>query len=131
MKARPARSQPGLRWPRANRPPTIQYRQDQLRALAHWEADHHHVLNWPVPEAVLGRFQECLSGHMVLPVGVVGPLAVNLGDDTDTTAAIYGQIAGACYGADDIPREWRERLAMADTIIEMADALCEASGLAG
>ena len=80
MKARPVRSQPGLRWPRANRPPTIQYRQDQLRALAHWEADHHHVLRWPVPEAVLGRFQECLSGHMVLPVGVVGPLAVNLGD---------------------------------------------------
>ena len=25
-------------------------------------------------------------------------LAVNLGDDADTTAAIYGQVAGACYG---------------------------------
>ena len=24
-------------------------------------------------------------------------LAVNLGDDADTTAAMYGQIAGACY----------------------------------
>ena len=80
MKTRPVRSQPGLRWPRANRPSTIQYRQDQLRALSHWQADHHHVLSWPVPEAVLGRFQECLRGHMVLPVGVVGPLAVNLGD---------------------------------------------------
>jgi len=80
VSTRPARGQPGLRWPRVNRPPTIQYRQDQLRALAHWEADHHHVLSWPVPESVLGRFQECLSGHMVLPVGVVGPLAVNLGD---------------------------------------------------
>lgn len=30
-------------------------------------------------------------------------LAVNLGDDADTTAAIYGQIAGAYYGIDGIP----------------------------
>ena len=33
-------------------------------------------------------------------------LAVNLGDDADTTAAIYGQLAGAYYGIDGIPREW-------------------------
>ena len=67
------------RWPRVNRPDTVQYRQDHLRALAHWDTSHQHVLNWPVPESVLARFQECLTGHMVLPVGVVGPLAVNLG----------------------------------------------------
>ena len=30
-------------------------------------------------------------------------LAANLGDDADTTAAIYGQIAGAYYGAGAIP----------------------------
>ncbi|CAF3385425.1 unnamed protein product [Rotaria sp. Silwood1] len=36
--------------------------------------------------------------------------AVNLGDDTDTTAAIYGQLAGACYGADRIPAEWIDNL---------------------
>jgi hypothetical protein len=34
--------------------------------------------------------------------------AVNLGDDTDTTAAIYGQLAGAYYGYDKLPKEWRE-----------------------
>jgi ADP-ribosylglycohydrolase len=28
---------------------------------------------------------------------------VNLGDDTDTTDAIYGQIAGAYYGEQAIP----------------------------
>lgn len=39
-------------------------------------------------------------------------LAVNLGDDADTTAAIYGQIAGAYYGIDRIPAEWRERVVM-------------------
>ena len=31
-------------------------------------------------------------------------LAVNLGDDADTTGAVYGQIAGAYYTVDDIPR---------------------------
>jgi ADP-ribosylglycohydrolase len=36
--------------------------------------------------------------------------AVNLGDDTDTTAAIYGQLAGAFYGCDRIPNHWRKKL---------------------
>ncbi|CAF0962881.1 unnamed protein product [Adineta ricciae] len=34
--------------------------------------------------------------------------AVNLGDDTDTTAAIYGQLAGAHYGYDQLPKEWTQ-----------------------
>jgi hypothetical protein len=32
--------------------------------------------------------------------------AVNLGDDTDTTAAIYGQLAGAHYGYKKLPEKW-------------------------
>ena len=50
-------------------------------------------------------------------------LAANLGDDADTTAAIYGQIAGAYYGVEAIPVEWRERLTMAAEITSMADSL--------
>ena len=50
-------------------------------------------------------------------------LAVNLGDDADTTGAIYGQIAGAYYGADAIPAEWRENLTMTAEITSMADSL--------
>ena len=34
--------------------------------------------------------------------------AVNLGDDTDTTAAIYGQLAGASYGYDSLPNKWTD-----------------------
>lgn len=30
-------------------------------------------------------------------------MAVNLGDDTDTTAAVFGQVAGAFYGIQSIP----------------------------
>ena len=50
-------------------------------------------------------------------------LAANLGDDADTTAAIYGQIAGAHYGVTGIPIEWRELTAMAAEITSMADSL--------
>jgi ADP-ribosyl-[dinitrogen reductase] hydrolase len=50
-------------------------------------------------------------------------LAANLGDDADTTAAIFGQLAGSFYGAEAIPENWLDRLAMHDFIREMADAL--------
>ncbi|CAF3764186.1 unnamed protein product [Rotaria sp. Silwood1] len=36
--------------------------------------------------------------------------AVNLGDDTDTTAAIYGQLAGAHYGYKNLPEEWKKEV---------------------
>ena len=49
--------------------------------------------------------------------------AVNLGDDADTTAAIYGQLAGAHYGLDGIPARWRERVHQRDEILAFADAL--------
>jgi ADP-ribosylglycohydrolase len=56
-------------------------------------------------------------------------LAANLGDDADTTAAVYGQLAGAYYGAAAIPAGWLEKLAMRDFVLEMADALFELSYL--
>jgi ADP-ribosylglycohydrolase len=43
-------------------------------------------------------------------------LAVNLGEDADTTGAVYGQFAGAYYGVDAIPSEWRARLAKLDLL---------------
>jgi ADP-ribosylglycohydrolase len=52
-------------------------------------------------------------------------LAVNLGDDADTTAAIYGQLAGAFYGEEGIPTRWRFRLAKYDLIAGIADRLFE------
>ena len=49
--------------------------------------------------------------------------AANLGDDADTTAAIAGQIAGAHYGIDAIPANWRAKLAMRQDIDDLARAL--------
>jgi ADP-ribosylglycohydrolase len=54
-------------------------------------------------------------------------LAVNLGDDSDATGAIYGQLAGAFYGESGIPRPWRDRLALPDVIDGYAEALYELS----
>ena len=50
-------------------------------------------------------------------------MAVNLGDDTDTTGSVYGQLAGAYYGKSGIPFKWLSKLAHKDLIIEMADEL--------
>lgn len=52
-------------------------------------------------------------------------LAVNLGNDADTTAAIYGQIAGAYYGVEGIPASWRQRLVQRQLIMDMAADLCK------
>jgi ADP-ribosyl-[dinitrogen reductase] hydrolase len=43
-------------------------------------------------------------------------LAANLGNDADTTAAIYGQLAGAYYGLRGIPATWISRLAERELI---------------
>ena len=52
-------------------------------------------------------------------------LAANLGDDADTTGAIYGQLAGAFYGEEAIPRQWRDRLARYNDIVALADSLLD------
>lgn len=51
--------------------------------------------------------------------------AANLGEDADTTAAVCGQIAGACYGTEAIPQDWLDKLAMRDTICSLASKLIE------
>jgi ADP-ribosyl-[dinitrogen reductase] hydrolase len=42
--------------------------------------------------------------------------AVNLGDDADTTGAVCGQLAGACWGEEGIPSAWRDGLAGRDQL---------------
>lgn len=54
-------------------------------------------------------------------------LAVNLGRDADTTGAIYGQFAGACYGLESIPEAWLAKLAHADLIRDFAIRLYQAA----
>lgn len=49
--------------------------------------------------------------------------AVNLGHDTDTTAAIAGGLAGILYGFDAIPEAWVNQLARLNDILELCDEL--------
>lgn len=49
--------------------------------------------------------------------------AVNLGEDTDTTGAITGGLAGIYYGFEAIPDEWVEVLARKEDIEELCGKL--------
>jgi ADP-ribosyl-[dinitrogen reductase] hydrolase len=46
-----------------------------------------------------------------------------LGDDVDTVCAVYGQIAGACYGLEGIPARWKEGLARRELIDGFAERM--------
>ena len=48
--------------------------------------------------------------------------AVNLGDDTDTVAAIAGGLGGIIYGEDDIPVEWLSELKRREYLEEIAQS---------
>ena len=67
------------------------------------------------------------SGHSTAQFEKGALLAANLSDDADTTAAIFGQLGGAFYGAEAIPKSWLERFAMHDVIRRLADALLNLS----
>ena len=74
-------------WPRKNTPEQIRARQEALRQQPGWNAGHDFIFDWPVPPETLGGVVEALTGHVVLPVSVVGPLRLRLGsyhvDDSD------------------------------------------------
>ena len=52
--------------------------------------------------------------------------AICLGYDTDTTACVTGQLAGALYGKDSIPVRWLDKLRKKDTLIRIAAAFAAA-----
>ena len=49
--------------------------------------------------------------------------AINLGHDTDTTAAIAGGLAGLYYGAASMPDYWLASIARLEDIMELGDKL--------
>ena len=69
------------------------------------------------PEAALWAF------HRSHSFGEGALLAVNLGDDADTTGAVYGQLAGAFYGEQGVPTDWVTRLAQKYLIARYAEDL--------
>ena len=49
--------------------------------------------------------------------------AVNLGDDTDTTGAVTGGLAGLLYGVENMPIHWVWLLARKEDILDLAERL--------
>ena len=52
--------------------------------------------------------------------------AINLGQDTDTTGAVTGGLAGLLYGHDSIPQHWLSQLARKDDIEDLSVRMCKA-----
>ena len=50
---------------------------------------------------------------------------INLGHDTDTSAAIAGGLAGLYYGQKGMPEEWIAYIARLDDIVELGEKLNE------
>lgn len=46
--------------------------------------------------------------------------AVNLGEDTDTTGAVTGGLAGIYYGFEGIPSKWKNEIARANDIYDLS-----------
>ncbi|RZK52498.1 MAG: ADP-ribosylglycohydrolase family protein, partial [Hymenobacter sp.] len=63
----------------------------------------------------------CLLTHDTYAATVLA--AVNLGDDTDTTGAVAGGLAGLAYGEAAMPAEWLAVLARRADIEELAARL--------
>jgi ADP-ribosylglycohydrolase len=63
----------------------------------------------------------CLLKHDTYAATVLA--AVNLGDDTDTTGAVAGGLAGLAYSEAAIPGEWLEVLARRKDIEDLAARL--------
>ena len=73
---------------------------------------------------VIYTLQISLWGFMQHDTFKDGMLAVmSLGGDVDTTMAVYGQLAGAYYGLDAIPDEWRRDVYLGDEIMKLVDQL--------
>ena len=54
---------------------------------------------------------------------LIGLKVVNLGEDTDTTGAVTGGLAGLIYGYDGIPKHWTNQLVRMVDIKNLADRL--------
>lgn len=67
------------RWSHRNHEEAIQARQQVLRAQPQWREEDERLFDWSVHPEQLSPFLESLTGQMVMPVSVVGPSRVEVG----------------------------------------------------
>ncbi|HEX6428314.1 MAG TPA: ADP-ribosylglycohydrolase family protein [Niastella sp.] len=56
-------------------------------------------------------------------------MAVNLGDDTDTTAAVAGGLAGLYYGIESIPEKWIQGIIRSNDINDLCNRFAKVYGV--
>jgi len=103
---------------------------DQAVALANTLTPIHEAIRtlgagWVAEEALAIALYCCLKAT-TLEQAIVW--AANHGGDSDSTAAIAGNIMGALQGVDAIPQRWLEELELREVITELADDLLEFPG---
>jgi ADP-ribosylglycohydrolase len=79
---------------------------------------------------LLSRYRGCLLGLAVgdaLGTTLEFSLPGTFTPNSDTTGAVYGQLAGAFYGEDNIPAAWRDTIAQREFIGELAEKLYAAA----
>jgi hydroxymethylglutaryl-CoA reductase (NADPH) len=69
-----------LRWSHRNHIAAIRQRRRTLEALPGFTAEDRRIFPDPAADAILHQYQEAYVGQMVLPVGIVGPMSVSLGE---------------------------------------------------
>jgi ADP-ribosylglycohydrolase len=96
-------------------------------AESDWIGDFDRIFNNDLDEVASGFYVvetlECAL-HCLLTTSTYREAvlkAVNLGEDTDTVAAVCGGLAGIYYGFDDIPSEWIDDIPQIDYVIGLCD----------
>lgn len=99
------------------------------KAMELSENDHDDLENirqlgegWVAEETLAIAIYCCLRYENDFSKGIIA--AVNHSGDSDSTAAVTGNILGALHGYEAIDEKWKVRLELKDVILEMADDLC-------
>lgn len=104
----------------------VKQRLDRYSSLADWEnTDEDDIKS---SGYVLSTLEAALWAFFTTSTFKSGAFkVVNLGDDADTVGAVYGGLAGAYYGIEEIPPEWITGLQKKDVVEEIASGLCSLS----
>lgn len=78
-----------MRWSHRNHVDAIAERQEILRSLPGWRTEDERIFDWAVPVERLQSFQESLTGQMVMPVAVVGPVDLDMGYYTWSAEGVF------------------------------------------
>ncbi|KAJ0416927.1 ADP-ribosylation/Crystallin J1 [Aspergillus carlsbadensis] len=104
------------------RDPKIQARLSKYQSLADWQSQDEG--NIKSSGFVVSTLEAALWSFFSTESFREGALrAVNLGWDADTVGAVYGGLAGAFYGIEEIPQKWVGGLQKGDVVGGVAEGL--------